>query len=320
MKEFAFQDINWQLIRQTLSLSLLSGEPVLLKGACDYVAADEDIIPVYKDLKNCIIETGAGILTEIDGDMAYRPESLKPGTFYIAPGKFTPVSEIELFFIPALFACNFRSVIHYEGVTHSHLSYSTTFLKETLFGLLEKTGHYASMNLKRFGFYGSGGGIAESRIYPAEPRTVEEIFRFNNKKIEGVRILVSGMNMEIAAREKEFVKRNLSIDDNRISTMEIADSSGFGNSIQIYAACDDINFILSRDMEFYNSNGDFIFDESLYYNSLSDLIDKCGIFMKNNTVPISIQLEVIPYLYMTKSPVPSELKETSLLQVCRELL
>lgn len=320
MKEFAFKDINWQLIRQTLALSLMSGEPVLLKGAYDYVAASEEIIPVYKDLKNSIIETGGGILTEIEGDMAYRPESLSPGKFYIAPGKFTPVCEIELFFLPALFACNFRSVIHYEGVTHSHLSYSTTFLKETLFGLLEKTGHYASMNLKRFGFYGSGGGIAESRVYPAEPRAAETIFKLNNKQIEGVRILVSGMNMEIAAREKEFIKRNLGIDENRITTLEIADSSGFGNSIQIYVACDDINFILSRDMELYNCNGDFIFDESLYYNSLSDLIDKCGIFMKNDTVPLTIKHEVLPYLYMTKSFITSDLEGSSLLQVCRELL
>ena len=320
MKEFNFKDINWQIIRQTLALSLMTNEPVLLKGAFDYAAGAEEIIHLYSDLKNCIIETGAGILTEIEGDMAYRPEVLEPGTFYITAGRFTPISEIELFFLPALSACNFRSVLYYEGVTHSHLSYSTTFLKETLFGLLEKTGHYASMNLKRFGFYGSGGGIAESRVYPAEPRSAGDIFQCNEKRIEGVKILVSGMNMEIAAREKEFIKRNLGIDENRISTLEIADASGFGNSIQIYVTCDDMNFILSRDMELYNSSGDFIFDESHYYNSLSDLVEKCGLFMKSPAVPESIKLEVLPYLYITKSPIPSELKDTSLFQVCKELL
>jgi len=319
MKEFNFKDINWQLIRGTLALSLMTNEPVLLNGAYDYASASHDIIPLYHDLKNSIAETGAGILTEIGGDLAFRPEPLEPGTLYISTGKFTPLSEIELFFLPALFAGNFRSVIHYEGVTHSHLSYSTTFLKETLFSLLEKTGHYASMNLKRFGFYGSGGGIAESRVYPAEPRSVVDIFHFNEKKIEGVKILVSGMNMEIAVREKEFIKRNLGIDENIISTLEIADSNGFGNSIQVYVRCDDMNFILSRDMELYNSNGDFIFDESLYYSSLTDLLEKSALFMKSETVPESIKLEVLPYLYITNTPIPSELKDSSLLRVCKEL-
>lgn len=320
MKEFEFKDIGWPLIRQSLSLSLMKNEPILLKGAFDSISLCDWIIPIYSDLKKAVIETGSGVLTEINGDIAFRPDDQGNGTFHISTGEFTPLSEIELFFLPYLFKENFRSVIHYQGVTHSHLSYSTSFLKETFFALLEKTGHYASMNLKRFGFYGSGGGIAESRIYPAEPCTADNLFPFKQKRIEGVKILVAGMNMEIASREKEFIKRNIAVDEERISILEIVDASGFGNSIQIYLSCDDINFILSRDMEFYNSNGDFIFDESAYYNSLSDLVDKCSSFLKSDTLPLSIKSEMLPYLYVTESPIPPELRETSLFHVCENML
>lgn len=320
MKEFEFENITWPLVRQALSIALVKNEPLLLKGAYDCICSDEAIVPVYSDFKRIVIETGTGILTEMEGDIAFRPEHPGHGTFYISAGEFTPLSEIELFFLPYLFKEDFRSVINFQGVTHSHVSYSTSFLKETFFALLEKTGHYASMNLKRFGFYGSGGGIAESRVYPAEPVSPDNIFQFKNKRIEGVKILVAGMNMEIASREQEFIKRNIAVDENRIATLEIADSNGFGNSIQVHISCDDVNFILSRDMEFYNCSGDFIFDESSYYKSLADLADKCNLFLKNDTIPVSIRNEILPYLYMTDSLIPHDLKDSPLFRVCEAML
>ncbi len=320
MKEFEFKDMEWPLIRAALAISLMKNEPLLLKGAYECICSDEAIFPVYSDLKRIVIDAGSGILTEIEGDIAFRPEHPGHGTFHISSGEFTPVSEIELFFLPYLFKEDFRSVIHFQGVTHSHVSYSTSFLKETFFAFLEKTGHYASMNLKRFGFYGSGGGVAESRIYPSEPHPADDIFQFKKKRIEGVKILAAGMNMEIAAREQEFIKRNIAVDEKRIGILEIADSKGFGNSIQVHFSCDDINFILSRDMEFYNSSGDFIFDESSYYKSLADLADKCGLFLKSDTIPMRIQSEMLPYLYMTGSPIPPGLRDTSLFRLCEKML
>jgi hypothetical protein len=176
------------------------------------------------------------------------------------------------------------------------------------------------MNLKRFGFYGSGEGIAESRIYPAEPVSSDNIFQFKSKRIEGVKILVAGMNMEIASREKDFIKRNIAVDEKRISTLEIADSKGFGNSIQVHISCDEVNFILSRDMEFYNSSGDFIFDESSYYRSLADLSDKCNLFIKNDTIPMIIKNEILPYLYMTGSSIPHDLNDSPLYHICETML
>ena len=60
MKEFEFKDIDWPLIRQTLSISLMKNEPVLLKGAFASISALHWIMPIYSDLKKVIIETGFG--------------------------------------------------------------------------------------------------------------------------------------------------------------------------------------------------------------------------------------------------------------------
>jgi hypothetical protein len=102
--------MDWPLIRQALSISLMKKEPLLLKGAYANVCAEEGVLPVYSDLKKIVIETGTGILTEIEGDIAYKPDHPGHGIFYISAGEFTPLSEIELFFLPYLFNENFRSV------------------------------------------------------------------------------------------------------------------------------------------------------------------------------------------------------------------
>jgi hypothetical protein len=211
-------------------------------------------------------------------------------------------------------------VINYAGVTHSHLSYPTTFVKETLLSFLESTGHYASLNLKRFGFYGSGGGAAESRIYPAEPKKCGNLFSFTDCGIEGVKIFMAKMNMEMAGREKEFIIKNTGIDERKVQIMEIVDADGYGNSIHIYAKCNDVNVILSRDMEVYNSAGDFVFEESRYYSILTGLLSDVERVVKLKKLPVYLIDEVIPYLFLSGSEIPEEYRNSESYRICSEFL
>ena len=316
MKEIVFEKPAWQILRQTLSLSLLKCEPVRIKAGAEFIRSSFDLIPLFDDLKDAVSAVGAGFLDYDSGDVVYLPESPGFGTFNIDSGKYSSVSEIQLFLMPALFSNQFRSVINYTGVTHSHISYPTTFIKETLLAFLEKTGHYGSMNLKRFGFYGSGGGVAESRIYPAEVKCCGDIFSFSDRAVEGVKIFVSRMSKEMAAREKDFILKNLDVDEQRITIMEILDSDGYGNSIQIYFRCGDIFFIMSRDMEMYNSAGDFVFDENISYRALSALADECRRFLSGSYFPEQTAREVIPYLFMSGSNVPPEFSGWEITRIC----
>lgn len=303
-----------------LSLSLLKGEPVLVKNGFEFIENNYDLAPLYSDLKKTVFDTGAGMLNESGPDIMFYPEGLAGGTYDIQTDKYSSISEIELFLMPSLFYKGFRSVINYTGVTHCHLSYPTTFLKETLFSFLEKTGHYASLNLKRFGFYGSGGGLAESRIYPAEPVRNGNILSFEGCRIEGVRIFMAKMNMEMAGREKEFIIKNAGVDESRVQIMEIIDADGYGNSIQVYVKCGGVNVILSGDMEIYNSAGDFIFEESRYYKTLSGLLGDAERLVKLKALPVYLTDELVPYLFLSGSDIPDQLKNSASYKICREIL
>lgn len=320
MKEIEFKDLTWQRIRLALSLALMKGEPVILRNANSFIEKNFDSLPVYETVKRFMFETGCGMLADSGDDLQFIPEGLMYGTYHIDTGKFTPVSEFELLLMPSFFYQEFRSVINYSGVTHSHLSYPTVFLKESLFSLLEKMGFYASMNLKRFGFYGSGGGLAESRIYPAEIKPCDDVLSFGEKSIEGARIFMAGMNMEMAGKEKEFLMRSLKLDDNKVQIMEVVDADGMGNSIQIYVHCGGMHTIISRDMAIYNSAGDIVFDEAKYYASISALVSETERFIKTDYIPAEIISEIIPYIIMSGSAVPEKFKDMEEYRVCAELL
>jgi hypothetical protein len=318
MKEIELNNPLWRHIRIILSLALMRKEPVVVKKGFEFIEKNYDLIPLYNDIKRIVFETGAGILNDSGSDIVFNPEGILYGTYNFDTDKYSSISEIELFLLPSLFQCEFRSVIHFRGVTHSHLSYPTTFLKETLFSFMEYTGHYASLNLKRFGFYGSGGGAAESRVYPAEPGDRGDIFFSCEKKIEGVRIFLARMNMEMAAREKDFVVKNTGIDGNSVQIMEVVDADGYGNSIQVYVKCGNLSVILSRDMEIYNSAGDFIFDEEKYYMTLSGLMKETDKLIRFNKLPDYLIDELLPYLFMNGSAVPDDMKNSYVYSLCRD--
>lgn len=316
MKEIVLDKPLWRHVRMVLALALMRREPVVLRNGFGFIENNYDLVPFFNDLKRIVFETGAGMLSDSGSDIVFNPEGLSYGAYNFETDKYSSVSEIELFLLPSLFGCGFRSVISYGGVTHCHLSYPTTFLKETLLTFMEYTGHYASMNLKRFGFYGSGGGLAESRVYPAEPVAADDIFGPGENRIEGVRIFLAKMNMEMAAREKEFIIKNTGIDDKRVQIMEVVDADGYGNSIQVYVRCGKTVIILSRDLEIYNSAGDFVFDEDRYYVTLSGLMSETEKLVKFSRFPAFLTDEIIPYLLMSGSPVPDELGDSSAYGLC----
>ena len=320
MKSIELKTYNWRYIRLALSLSLLKRENIVIKNGFEFIDKNYDLQPIFNSLKKIVFDSGAGMLSNSEGDIIFNPEGLADGVYNFDCDEYSPITEIELFLMPSLFHSDFRSVINYRGVTHSSLSYPTTVVKTTLFDFLERLGYYGSFNLKRFGFYGSGGGIAESKIYPAEPKKCDGLLDFNEYKIEGVKIFMAKMNMDMAAKEKEFIVKNISVDESAVQIMEIVDADGFGNSIQAYTLCNGINVIISKDMDMYNSAGDFIFDEGKYYSAMSGFVQDVEKISKLKKIPIAYAEEILPYMLMTGSAINDEIKIFPAYSICREFL
>ncbi|HPS58346.1 MAG TPA: RNA 3'-terminal phosphate cyclase [Spirochaetota bacterium] len=320
MKEVNLNGSGWRGLRLALSLALLKGEQTVFPGGVNILTSDPANLPLYDDIKRFLFNANCGMLAESGEEIAFYPETIAPGRYSIETGNYSSITEIQLFIMPSLFSRGSRSVINYKGVTHSHVSFPTVFIKETLLGLLEQCGFYASMNMKRFGYYGSGGGIAESRIYPAEKKVCVDLLTPRTVSLEGVRIFVAKMDMSLAEREKEFVLKNINVTADKVQVMEIRDADGFGNSIQVYMKYGNVNVILSRDMEIYNSAGDLVFDEARYYAALGSLKDEITRFAGTGILPAYIAAEVIPYMVISGSPVPGVFADAWSCSICKQIL
>jgi hypothetical protein len=81
-----------------------------------------------------------------------------------------------------------------------------------------------------------------------------------------------------------------------------------------------VNVIISKDMDIYNSAGDFIFDESKYYSAMSGFVQDVERITGFQKVPIVYAEEILPYMLMTGSAVNDEMKNTTAYGLCREFL
>ncbi|MCU0849202.1 MAG: hypothetical protein MUD12_15075 [Spirochaetes bacterium] len=316
-----FEGIDWTAIRQALSLSLLKKRPLKIAGGGAFLSERPEYMPLFLDISDLVERTGAGKLSLGSGSIVFEPRGLGPGNIEFETRNNSSAVELLLFVMPALFFNDFRSVVRIGGVTHSHLSYSTAFVKETLLALLEKIGFYASLSLKKFGFYNSGGGSLESRVYPSEAAPWD-FGGLGPAAVEGAKIIISRIDGRVAASERGMIMSGLGIGADRTAVLEVMDSPGFGNSVQVCVRAGGIPFIFSREAVFFNEAGDLVYDEEKNAAAFSGTLVSARDFSARGEFPPFVMREILPYLFLSGSRVPGSvdpnLKDS--LNLCGALL
>ena len=275
---------DWIYFRQLLSLALFKAETVRVKTGyffqnnLEYQYLADDFFSLIKDLK-------LGEIKKEEDLIIYHPQQNISNFIVYQTENFSSIIEFFLFLLPILFLEDFRVILNWEGVTHSPLSYPTAFIKETFLPLLARWGLYASFRLEQFGFMGSALGKAEARVYPSEFTREEKNLDFTKGTISRVKIYFAKLNKEMAQKEKEIFKKGLELKDDQISIIEVANSSVFGNSIQVYIESDQIPLIFFREISFYNAAGDFIYDPGDHYDILQNLILEIKNFKDKKILP-----------------------------------
>ena len=307
-------NFNWPLFRQILSLSLYANKPVEIIGSMNHVNQNQ-LLPLYDDLKKLIQEIKAGSIDEKNDSIVYNPENIDFGILNYKSNKFSSILEVALFLLPSLLHKDFRSVLNLNGVTHSHLSYPTVYLKNNILSLLEKINFIGSLTLKRFGFYGSGGGEAEIRIYPFNGEKKKRTFTPGKLKIVGARIIISGLNTDLAKNEKKYIMDALSLQDKDVSILEVRDSDGPGNSIQIFISEDDDlenPLVLHSSLRVVDELGNIILNSDDINISLENLLKKARSCIIDKAYPSDLIQEMLPYCLITKSRITIDSKNVFL--------
>jgi RNA 3'-terminal phosphate cyclase len=293
-----FPETDWLLIRQALSLALLKNQPITITRGADFLAEHGEYLPFFEDIARASGSWGAGRLLADGSHVVYEPKPMKPGRFRFDTGRFSSAVEILLFVMPALFRGDFRSVLDLGGVTHSPFSCPTSFIKETILPALERLGFYGSLTLKRFGFYASGGGAMESRIYPREKGSGSVSAECAGLSLNGIKIFISHLDTGLAELEKSMLMERLAIDESRTAIIEVMDSDGPGNSMMVFADCGGLPVVLYRELRLFDEKGEIVLNEDALRGEIAGIESEANA-LKNGVLPERVIREMCPYIMLS---------------------
>ena len=310
---------DWTALRQAMALSLATGRNCSIEGVDPVLDSIHNrrmldaVIAVLEEFPGCR-------LTEKTNSLLLENDGLQYGNFQVKMHPYVPLSEIVFLLAPALSFCEFRSELQLEGVTHSHLSYPSSYLKEALPSVIGKAGYTVASSLKRFGFYASGEGIMGTKVYPYEKREDHVSWNDNVWDIVDLRIFVSKIDVTFAEYQKQYLQDRLDPEDGVISIMEIINAAGYGNHIDVYMRSGDIMAVESMTMELYDESGEFIFSDEMMNENLDDLCKRVQGVIADNSIPPGVLREAAPFLHLAGISLNengfNERIQGSTLQVC----
>ncbi len=316
MLELSAPTITRTRIRHALSLSLLTQRPFRLRGGYACILGDGAFQAVISDWEDVLHNLEAGSLSGEGDDLLFYPALVRHGNYSFSTNPYSPSAEIVLLLLPVLSSLKYRTSLMIGGVTHAGASYSSDFVRDTLMGLLERMGFYASFSLKRFGFYGSGGGMVESRIYPAERKKAGGFGVPAYSEISGARVYISKIDAGIALAQRELLSEALCIPSEKIGIIEVRDSDGRGNFIQVYfkhkagppavggALSGPEDMVISDIFDMYDWRGEAVYSEDSVKEAVTGFAGSCAGLTTTGRLPGFILEELAPYALLTGSELP----------------
>ncbi len=292
----SLQNPDWVLIRQAISLSLAHQMDCRIAGALEFLNCNPHITAFLSDIEEFCVRYDFGNFSTEGNDVLFYPKFPRFGNFTISINPYSSAIELMLLLMPALFKQIFRSRLYLSGVTHSPFTFGTSWMKESFLAALEQMGMYASCTLRRFGFYASGGGLIEAKVYPAEAKRLSEFnIPGDSARFTGARIYIAHLDSSIAVQEKNFLCEDLGLDEAQTGILEIRDCDGAWNHAEIYCLVDGLPVVFSETVPVYDFSGAFIFSENSIQPAMEKLVNNTRVALQNAWLPEELEKEIAIY-------------------------
>jgi RNA 3'-terminal phosphate cyclase (ATP) len=221
-----------QVLRTSLALSLVTGQPVTIDGIRgnrarpglqrQHLTAVEAAIAVG-DARADGAELSSPRLT-------FAPRTLRGGEFRFAIGTAGSTTLVLQTVLPALLAAPAPAAIVLHGGTHNPLAPSADFLLRTFVPALRVLGASIDVQLVRHGFAPAGGGVLAANVGPSRLQPAAFLER-GPIGLARARAVLSQLSPRIGERELAAVRRRLSVFHPEQLVVETVDSAGPGNML-----------------------------------------------------------------------------------------
>ncbi|MFT5684611.1 MAG: RNA 3'-terminal phosphate cyclase (ATP) [Myxococcota bacterium] len=228
-----------QVIRSSLSLSMLTGKPVHLEN----IRAGRDkpgLLRQHLTALRAAVEISGGT---VEGDelrsttVKFTPGTIRPGRYRFAVGTAGSAALVLQTILPALMLADAPSEIAVEGGTHNGKSPPFEFLAEAFLPLLGRMGPQVSLELVRPGFYPAGGGRMVARIEPVKALTPIELLEVGERGPMSTCAMVSSLPRNIGHREIVVIKDAFELSWPQTEVVQVEDPRGPGNVVLVKVPC-----------------------------------------------------------------------------------
>ncbi|WP_425618491.1 RNA 3'-terminal phosphate cyclase [Anatilimnocola sp. NA78] len=223
-----------QIIRSSLALSLLTGQPVMLQNIRakrkNAGLAKQHLVAVQAAAQI----SGANLRGAALGSsqLWFEPGPVQAGDYTFQIGTAGSASLVLQTILAPLLVAQGPSSLTIEGGTHNPLAPPVDFLQRSYAPLVSRLGPGLQVELVRHGFYPAGGGRLSVRIEPTEKLNSLELLARGKQLKQRARALVSNLPKNIAERECHELRRLSGWAKEWLRAEEVT-ASGCGNVVLV---------------------------------------------------------------------------------------
>ncbi|MBE5315864.1 MAG: RNA 3'-terminal phosphate cyclase [Xanthomonadales bacterium] len=223
-----------QVLRTSLSLSMLSGRPVRLHN----VRAGRRKPGLMRQHLTCVLAAARVCSAQVEGaaigstTLEFRPGPIEAGDYGFAIGSAGSTALVLQTVLPALLQAPGRSRLRIEGGTHVPMAPCADFIEHAFLPVLRDMGAAIDFRLERHGFYPAGGGAIEVMIdpRPLQPLALDQRGALTELVAEA---MVSQLPTRIVERELDALKSALPYA--QLKRRELGAGCGPGNALVLRA-------------------------------------------------------------------------------------
>ncbi|MBL4602209.1 MAG: RNA 3'-terminal phosphate cyclase [Emcibacteraceae bacterium] len=220
-----------QILRSSLSLSMITGRPFTLKN----IRAGREKPGLMRQHLTCVKAAAEVCDAEISDvtigseELSFMPGKIKAGDYHFAIGTAGSTTLVAQTLIPALMFLGEPSSLKLEGGTHNMKSPPYDFIEQSFLPLLNRMGANISCGLQSYGFSPAGGGQISIDIKPSTMLKPIELTDRGKQVSFSAEAIVSKIPISIAERELKKVQAKLGWSVDMLKARTTDNSIGPGN-------------------------------------------------------------------------------------------
>jgi RNA 3'-terminal phosphate cyclase (ATP) len=222
-----------QVLRTSLTLSLLSGEPLKIVN----IRAGRQRPGLLRQ-HLCAVKLAAQVGdAELEGaeagsrELTFKPRALKAGDYQCAVGTAGSATLVLQTVLPALLHAKGKSTLTLEGGTHNPMAPPFDFLARAFLPLLNRMGARVEATLERPGFYPAGGGRMTVAVEAADGLRPLELRERGEVRACSATALLAALPASIAHRELSELRQRLGWSLEQTQILEVDRAFGPGNEV-----------------------------------------------------------------------------------------